>query len=308
MIFKDILTEKTQVVAPELRRLIINASENQKHPGDLLLLYVNGFFQDSILTSNKINKENFNPHVIGPGYEGHSEVAHYNFINKYRTNFISKLSHEEYIKQFNWSPEKKEEIAFLTDQEETTIQLEMLIYLKFWEADLIIKKLYQFTRLLNSEPYDWYFKVAESSRDKECTGTRQDIIRKQIRDKLKKISPILYNLIKNTYFTQLRNSIAHSNYSFLGRNIHLNNYIKDDPAAQLQSLTFDEWIEIFHNTMILYNEYIGLNNLICEKYAEFAKKNGMEVEVLVNEKDGSQYPLHLEYRPKWNDWRYKQKT
>ncbi len=102
----------------------------------------------------------------------------------------------------------------------------MLIYLKFWEADSTIKKLYQFVRILHGEPYDWYFKISESNRDKNSTGKRQDIILLKIRNRLKEFSSTLYQVIKDTYKTQIRNSIAHSNYSFLSRNIHLNNFIK----------------------------------------------------------------------------------
>jgi hypothetical protein len=178
----------------------------------------------------------------------------------------------------------------------------MLVYLKFWEADMIIKKLYQFVRILYGEPYDWYFKVQESSRDKNASGSRQDIIRLKIRDRLQKHSQIVCDLITNTYKTQIRNSIAHSNYSFLGRNIHPNNFIKGDPFAKLRYITFDDWIDIFHNTLVLHNQYIRMNNEINNFYAGIAKKNGNEMEIRITEKNGKHYPVILEYRPEWEDW------
>ncbi|MDP2301787.1 MAG: hypothetical protein Q8N03_05110 [Ignavibacteria bacterium] len=303
MIFKDKLIEKDQIISPEIDRLLDIAKNKQAHVGDLLLFYINGFYQENNLIWNENNPEKkFNPHVIGPGSEGHSEQVHYSFIHKYRTTNISNLTSPEYLKLHERTQERSKEIDKLVDIEETTIQFEMLIYLKFWEADMIIKKLYQFARALNGEFYDWYFKVSESNRDKTSTGTRQDIIRNSIRDKIKPHSEKLYQVIKDTYKTQIRNSIAHSNYFFLGRHIQLNNHIKDYPHTKIRALSFDEWIDMLHNTLVLHNEYIRMNNLINDHYAELASKHDNTMEILVTEKDGKQYPLFVEYRPEWNDW------
>lgn len=306
MIFKDKLEEKVSIIYPEINNLLDIALNKQAHIGDLLLFHINGFYQEDTLIWNKNNPKNkFNPHVFGPGSEGHSEQTHHSFIHKYKTTNISKLTHPEYLKLHEWTQKRSKEIDELVDIEETSIQLEMLIYLKFWEADMIIKKLYQFTRALNGEFYDWYFRISESNRDKTSTGTRQEILRKSVRDKIKPHSEKLYQVIKDTYKTQIRNSIAHSNYSFLGRHIHLNNYIKNDPYASIWSLSFDEWIDIFHNTLVLHYEYIRMNNLINNYYAELASKNDNTMEILVTEKDKKQYPLYVEYRPEWKDWKFK---
>ncbi|MEP2671571.1 MAG: hypothetical protein ABJH04_21380 [Cyclobacteriaceae bacterium] len=306
MIFSDKLKEIEKILSPELDKTFDLAMKNQSHPGDLLLIYINGFYRADTIELNKRLNQNLNPHVIGPNHEGWSEQTHYSFIHKYRTTNISKLLLPEYLKLHVYTPERRAEIDELVNIEETTIQLEMLIYLKFWEADSIIKKFYQFVRLLNGEHYDWYFKIQESSRDKGATGSRQDLIRLKIRDRLKDISPVFYKTIKETYLTQIRNSIAHSNYSTTSRHIHPNNYIADDPASQLKVVSFDQWIDIFHNTLILHNEYIRLNNRINETYRELAKKNNNEIEIRVTEENGKQYPLIVTYREEWNDWRFKQ--
>ena len=156
------------------------------------------------------------------------------------------------------------------------------------------------------ENYDWYFKIAESPGDKNHSGTRQEIIRLKIRNRIKQFSIPMYKALKDSYKTQIRNSIAHSNYSFLGRNIQLYNYSRKDPHAQMKGLDFDNWIDIFHNTMVLYNEYIRMNKLINEHYAQIAFENGNTMEISVTEKDGKTYPLYLEYRPEWKYWKYKQ--
>lgn len=308
MIFTDKLQELHDIYQPEFDKLFNIAWKNQANIGDLLLLHINGFYQEDILLYNTKNNNKLNPHTIGPGHEGHSEFTHYTFIDKYRNTNISKYSHAEYLKLHEWSKERIKEIDELAADEAISIQVEMLIYLKFWEADMIIKKFYQFVRILSSEHYDWYFKIAESSRDSNSLNKRQDILRKEIRDKIKPYSALIYDLIKSTYKTQIRNSIAHSNYSIHGRYIHLNNYIKDDPHSQLQVISFDEWITIFHNTITFHNHYIRLNNVINDFYASLIDKYGNLVEIMVTEKNGKQYPLYIEYRHYWKDWKFIQKT
>ena len=105
---------------------------------------------------------------------------------------------------------------------------------------------------------------------------------------------------------QIRNAIAHSNYSFAGRVISLLNFVKEDPYSQKSSLTFDEWIEIFHITIVLHNEYIRLNNRIGEYYKNIFDNGKKAVDVLITEKEGRQYTLEVVYREESNTWIYKQ--
>jgi len=305
MIFIDKIKELDKKLNPEFDRLLNLAWKNQTHIGDLLLVGINGFYDKKTHEFNAVSDIKYNPHVIGQGSEGHSEQTHYNFIHKYRTTNISQYTYLDYLKLHEWSSERSKEINELVDFEETTIQLEMLIYIKFWEADMIIKKFYQLVRIMHGEQYDWYFKAPKFPGDKEATDTRQNLIRLKIRDRLKDISPILHDLIANTYKTQIRNSIAHSNYSFLGRNIYPNNYIENDPTAKIKSLSFDEWIDIFHNTLALQNQYTRMKNIINHSYGELVSKSENEMEIRISEKDGKQYPAIVYYRPEFKDWGYK---
>jgi len=305
MIFTDKLNEIAKILTPEFDRLFDLAISNQKHEGDLLLLHINGSYEPSILEWNSHSSEKLSPYVIGPREEGNSEHTHYKFIDHYRQNYIVNISHVDYLKEHEYSPEKSESIDQLTDLEELTIQLEMLVYLKFWEADMTIKKLYQFVRILSGESYDWHFKVSETGRDTSSTGKRQDIIRLKIRDKVQPISSILFDAIKLAYKTQIRNSIAHSNYSFHGRHIHPNNYIKTDQAAQIQALGFDEWIDMFHTTLMLHNELIRLSEKINKYYAGVALE-GDKISVQITELVPKTYDREIIYRQEWNDYRWKQ--
>jgi hypothetical protein len=304
MIFTDLLSKYGKELHSEFESILNLCFENQFHKGDLLLWKENGFIQEELLNFKTSDGKKFSPHVIGPGISGHSEFTHYDFINQYRHSNISNISYPGYLEKVKYSPEKKDEIDKLLSFENTSIQIEMLIYLKIWEADLMIKKLYELTRIINGETYDWYFSVAESSRDKSATGTRQDIIRKLIRDKIAPKTQFFSDWITSIYKTQIRNTIAHSNYSISGRTISLNNFIKEDPASQLHSLTFDEWHEIFHKLLLMHNEYLWLGNTINSIYADKFKK-GEKIEILITEKNGKQYTHELDYRLEFNDWHYK---
>lgn len=302
MIFKEKIFEKEDVIRPEMQRLLELANENQNHNGDLLLWHVNGFYDESIL-----GFKGRNPHVVGPGYEGQSEHTHYKFIHEYRTNNISSITLEEYLDKIEFQKggytKEQERLKF---EEEISVQSEMLIYLKFWESDIIIKRLYQLVRLLNGEPYDWHFKLSSNPKEKETTIARHEAIRLLIRDKIEKHSPVIAKLVRDTYKTQIRNAIAHSNYWIVNRRIGLTNYVKKDKFSQLRNISFDEWIDIFHNTLILHNELIRLGILINEVYAKNVAPFSNVMPVLITEKNGKQYELPLEYRAEFKDWSYKQ--
>jgi hypothetical protein len=306
MLFTDLLNKQEAIIKPSFDKLINDALTKQRHPGDMLIWVNNGFYDKSVLNYKMSDGKLLNPHVVGPGYIGHSENAHYNFIHQYRQAYLSKLTYPEYLKEFERAPEKRQQINTLIDFEETTINLEMLVYLKFWEADGIIKKFYELIRILHSESYDWYFKIMESNRDTDTTGNRQDIIRKLIRDRIKGSFPDLFLAIQTAYKTQIRNAIAHSKYSFQDRNIHIHNFIEEDPHSQLRNITFDEWITIFHITLMLHNEYISATNFVKKHYAEIAMANNNLFPILITEKSGKEYEAMLSYRPEYDQWNYRQ--
>ncbi|MPM16457.1 hypothetical protein SDC9_62837 [bioreactor metagenome] len=304
MIFKDLLEKFSPILEKEFEKIFDNCIKNQAHIGDSIIWKENGFYQELFKDFTSEGKK-FSPYVIGPGIEGISDMTHYDFINQYRHSNISNLTFEEYLKNVEYSSERQKEIDEIVQFESMSVQIEMLIYLKLWEADLMIKRLYNLTRIVNGEPFDWHFKILESSRDSVGTGTRQDIIRKKVRDKLRKRQPVLSDWITNAYKTQIRNSIAHSNYSISGRTISLNNYIKDDPASQMHGISFDEWHDIFHKSLLLHNQLIWLANKINDFYA--AKYLQGEKIIIQTPKIDDYNNIHeLTYREKYKIWSYKQ--
>lgn len=305
MIFKDKLKEVEQKLEGEFGKLLQLALQNQSHPGDVLLLVLNGWKEPKMEGVLISGGKPASPYVIGPGSSGHSDSTHYEFIHEYRKN-ISKLTYPEYLKLHEWSPERKEEIDKLLFEEGISIHLETLVYIKIWEGDFFIKFWYQFVRILKGEPYDWHFKVKSSNRG-DGIATRQDLIRLFIRDELKNFSEPIYEAFKDAYLTQVRNAIAHSNFSFLGRNMHLHNFIEKDPSHQLQNLEFDKWVQMFHTTIILHNFSIWLKNNINSHYGQFYLENPDSVEIRITKDNGEERFSLVEFRPDWQDWKWKSK-
>jgi hypothetical protein len=281
MLFQEILNEKYRILKPEFDKLFQTVLNKQTHPGDLLLTHQNGFYNPEIYEWDNI-KEKYTPYMIGPWSEGHSEDTHYSFIGNYVNNNIRNESLSDYLERVKYNPEKAKEVDELHHVESISIQTEMLIYLKVWEADSFIKTFYELALLLNGEPYDWHFKIKESFRDKEATGNRDTIIRELIRDKFKSDFPLIYEAFKKAFVTQVRNAIAHSQYIISQGSISLNNHIKSDPSAQLKVISFDRWIDIFHETIIIHSIYHEFLRTTLNYYEDLSILNNHSFEVRIN--------------------------
>lgn len=239
MLFEEIINNKMPIVRAAIDELISTALDKQNHPQDVLLVVNHSFYNDTL--PEKFRKENnLSEFAFGPADIGRSEETHYEFIAWYFNN------HQVNREKFLVEQKKDNELKKLED---LSINIEKTIYLKFWEADMIVKYFYQLSLLCQGLNYDWYFKVPNYSRE----GSKQDIIRLEIRDKVKTICPKFYNLIKETYSPQLRNAIAHSQYLIGSRNIKYLNYSNNPKAySGIQTLTFEEWADFFHNTVLIY--------------------------------------------------------
>lgn len=129
MLFIDQIKAKDALLRPEFERLFALAISNQSHPGDLLLVLENGAYKPEMLDYDVTPK--LNPHVIGPGSEGHSYDTHYKFINNYRHR-VYESTHTEYIAEIEKlvASQQWDERDKLEEFEALSVQLETLIYLK----------------------------------------------------------------------------------------------------------------------------------------------------------------------------------
>jgi hypothetical protein len=269
MIFADLIQELDEDVTDAVDELFEAAWSNQSHPQDMLLVDQHGFYYELLADPLVRERHKVGPYVIGPGEIGFGETTLYEFINWYRqSHLLDKTEFEE-------SLERDEEAKL---HEELTIQLEHGIYLRFWEADFLLKQYYQLSSLASGEPYDWRLEVPGYSRN----GSKQEFIRKEIRNRIKSICPSFYALVKQNFVSQIRNAIAHSQYYIMGRSMRFLNY-SDNPKAysSLKGLTFDEWYRMFHTTLLLHNATIGAFKRYRERYKRKTLGNGNRVEVRV---------------------------
>jgi hypothetical protein len=304
MIFQDILNEKNRSLQPEFNKLLELCEKNQTHYGDLLLVHQNGFYNPEVYTWNNI-PEKLSPYMMGPGSEGHSENTHYEFIGKYITSNTLQQSSKDYLDSVKFDSNKIKQIKELEAEEAYSIQQEMLIYLKIWESDAFIKSFYQLSRIANGESYDWHFKIKENPSDTNAIGSRGEIIRNFIRDRFKPILPELYNSFEISYKSQVRNAIAHSQYIALGRHITLNNFDRQSKYNTLPSVSYDDWINMFHETILIYSLYNGLLTAIAKHYHHIAAINDNLFEVRINREDpvASTEYREVKYDPIFHYWR-----
>lgn len=303
MIFADKYEALYPKISSEFNRLLSLAFQKQSHQGDLLILYNNGFYNEEMEYHNKKFGSNYLTYTIGNRGENFSETAHNDFIQKFRINNFISYNYDEYLKLYELNKLSNDERKELLEFEISTIQMEMLCYLKFWESDAIITKLYHFVRLLKGKRYDWKFGIQKFSDEKNIYDTIGKVIREKIRDEIKSVSPILYDLLSNSYNSQIRNSIAHSNYSFLGNQIWLNNFSENPKNhSPKHSISFDEWNVIFNNTLVLHSTYMDFKNKINEKYMELSLKSNDMIEVLIPDDSKNDSLSYLRLRRENKDW------
>jgi len=129
MLFEELINKKLPIVREAIDELISTALDNQSHPQDVLLVIIHSFY------NNKIPKEfraeyNLSEFSFGPADIGRSEETHYDFIAWYFNNH--RVNRENFLEEL----QKDKELKRLED---LSINFEKSIYLKFWEADMIIK-------------------------------------------------------------------------------------------------------------------------------------------------------------------------
>lgn len=261
MIYYETLKRLDPSVKEAVDELFDSAIKNQVHKTDILLVHIHGFKLGKEYSPG-LKQNKLNPYVIGPDMIGFSLNSFYEFYDSYRKSIFSKKEFEEKSKS---NPNELEIQKF-------TVEIELLIYLKFWEADLMLRKLYNIANLCIGKPYSWDY-------NKLLLRQRRKFIREKIQTPLETICPKFYALIDDIYFRQLRNAIAHSKYFISGNNIVLINKQDDPKFYKLSSISFDQWEEIFHKLLLLYNHIIGNFEKINENFIELAKKepNGLPI-------------------------------
>jgi hypothetical protein len=249
MVFIELLKKYEIEIKEAVEELFEAAYKNQRIDTDLLLVIIHGYYDEKHKTF--LEKEKLSPYVFGPAHIGYSLDSFYEFFHFYRTTHKSKKKFSKLLSD----PATKEETEY---HERLTLNLELMIYLKFWESDLLLRQLYNLVNLAAGKYYDWNFTPPDAGKKENSSGkfSRRPFIRNHIQTPMKTVCPKFHSLIEDNYSAQIRNSIAHSKYYFMGRNLQLANR-DENKHYELHNIPFDDWEIRFHKTLLFYNFIIG---------------------------------------------------
>lgn len=283
MLYKELLDKFDPEVKDAVSRLFQKARQNQANENDIFLIHLHGFKHpdEAICRKNEIS-----PYMKGPGLVGHSLHDFLEFFNEYnKSTFRSRKEFYDLLK----NEDKKKEAE---KTEKLSIDIEFLIYLKFWEADLILRRLYNLGRLIHGNDYQWNFNLNVFQK-------RKTVIENHIKNPLKNQCPKAFNLIDEIYFGDLRDAIAHSNYTFLGRNIH---FIKDN--LEEFSLKMERWEEIYHKTFLFGFYLFEFMEELNKEFIEKAEGKHFGIPIKIPEKDnvGRKKSKWLKFDHQRHDW------
>ncbi len=273
MIFEETILKHNPFVISAVDELFSQAKANQTHENDLLLVVINGFH-----LGDNINPE-YSPFVFGTGgWEYQADHTQYRFFDRYRTYWV-KETRDGFFLDFKTNAEKKLNA-------DISLQIELMIYLKFWESDRILKILYELSLLASGQNYDWYFKIPKVT-------ARHNLIRLKIRDQVKDTCPIYYQLIKDIYKSQIRNAAAHSQYYIIGDTLGFTNHSSNpNEFAPLTQIKFEVWEEKFHKLILFYNQLIGKLQQTQKEFIKEQEGKEFGKQIRLTSKEGS-------YTTKW---------
>lgn len=263
MVFIETLKNLEKEVSDAVEELFNAAFKNQRVDTDLLLVIIHGYHD--VKHGELQKREKLSPYVFGPDRMGYSLDTFYEFFHFYRVNPLSKPKFEKLLKD----PKKREEVEY---QERLALNLELLIYLKFWESDLLLRQLYNLVNLASGNYYNWSFTPPDLKEKKNAAGkfSRRPFIRNYIQAPIETVCPKFHALVAENYSAQIRNAVAHSKYFFLGRNLQLANK-EENEFYDMYNVPFNEWEIRFHKTLLFYNFIIGCLQRYDKIYQEDVK-------------------------------------
>ena len=266
MLYIDTLDGHLDESKEALQSLFQKVKKNQSDENDLLLVLLNGFHSEGLVGSG------LSPFMFGPGIESYVEQTQYDFFHSFRTTYLRK-SKAEFLKEEQLNDEWYKKYHTIT-------QLELLVYLKLWESDLLLKQMYNLcSLLLHGNSYDWY---------KTTKGEgRKSLIEDQIIKTCKNKAPKFHRFIDSIYNRQIRNAAAHSQFYILGNHISFTNHDHDN-GHDLHQLSIDEWETTFHRTVLFYNSFIRTSQDYSRRYKDEAKDKHFGKKIRTTRSDGTQ--------------------
>lgn len=271
MLYTDTLNKFTPYIELAFDSLFDTAFANQSDPNDLLILIENGFHQEL----GSFSGVKMSPYVVGPGDEGWDEQTQFEFHDIYRRSLTERT------KVFaGWKNDKIERAI------KTSVQLELIIYLKFWESNRIVKVLYTLARLTKGESYDWHFRADKFKVGKAKKG-RSYILNEEVKAVTQNTCPLFAMLMEDCYSEQIRNAVAHSQFSLSQSHIRFSNYEPGQPYHQLRGLPLEKWEEYFCSVIVMYNALLRNISKYTNHCVSLARGKHYGLPLRVTKADGS---------------------
>lgn len=224
MLFIDTLTRLYTELKPIVEQAFNLAYQNQSNQGDLLLIFAHGH-RDPILPNGVFT---------GYGHMGHSMRSQMAFISEFRK--LMYPNKQAYYSALQESPRT-------TPTEELSIQLELYVYQKLWELGMFQKRIYQLSRLISGEPYEW---------DGLPSRTYNNVIESM--ERIENPCPLLHQWIGESYDNKVRNAIAHSDFYTILEGEDKGIMFLDD-SEPYYFMPLNEWNEKATKSLLLENAF-----------------------------------------------------
>ena len=151
--------------------------------------------------------------------------------------------------------------------EKFLLNLDLMVYTHEWESEYNLFFLKQIANLVESKDINWQFET-----DEDNSG--YSLICGEIRDTLRKKELSIAEVITESYFSQLRNAFAHSDYYFQGDSIKLDNYSEEDDYSR-KEISIEEIEERVVKTILFFRFIINYK----EVFKEIIGKEHGEIEL-----------------------------
>lgn len=280
MIFKETLDKFKMEVEEALDELFGAVKTNQTHEQDLLLIEINGFYEEKHNEPEVKKRFNLSPFVFGPqGWTYFADRTQYNYFNFWRRN-ISGETRNQFFSDYDTNLDKETTYDII-------LQQELMIYLKFWESDRMLKKIYHLTNLALGNNYDWFFDIGKDD-------SRHILIREKIRDPLEKVCPKYYQLLKDIYLSQIRNAVAHSQFYITKQKLGFCNFDENNHAP-LSQIDFEDWEVRFHKLILYYNGLLKRFNESHDDYVRLQEGKEFGLQIRLTDKNSTETTNWIKY-------------
>ncbi len=249
------------IVLEAMDELFQHCIKKELRPNEFLVFLENGHFD------NSLTKNGYSPYLIGQGMEGAKDGDRMSFVELYLN-----IPFEE-----NYNKTEHSQGKFDIRRQSTA--LSMMVYTHFWESKVFLRKLRQLALLSEGKEYDWCLIV----RPKET----YNYIKDNIREVFNKQGLKIYDIIKQTYRSQIRNAFAHSDYYLSDKKVYLDNYDASNKWS-IEYVDYDEFDKIIILTLLIHHAMVSK----IDEYRDTLGIKNPDREIYVPEKGGVKRTLH----------------